>query len=82
MINHTRFDAFVFLLCDQLTARWRNSSSKSALCGDTWILKLKPHINSSGCSVCNTLILYYFFYWMFWSIKPVFLSFFVPLPGQ
>lgn len=30
MINHTRVDAFDFLLCGQLTARWRNSNRKSA----------------------------------------------------
>lgn len=32
MINHTRCDALVFLLCGQLTTRWRDSNTKLKIC--------------------------------------------------
>lgn len=58
MISHTRFDAFVFVLCGPLAARWRDSNRKSAPWWEPWTLKLR-RTNLSGC---NTLILC--FYWL------------------
>lgn len=83
MINHTRVDAFDFLLCGQLTARWRNSNRKSAFWWETWMLTLKPpfYTNSSSFSGWNTCIIFTG-YWLFCSIACNFIFFCATLVGS